>query len=225
MSALPAVLAAAATVVAGHRAAAIDGRVVAALAAGVIAGLALLIRGFAGYRTADRIGGIAPSRIASLAVGEVLVTGTAETIELTLVSPLQSAPCLYYRSRVTDRSERGGVVFREERAVGFRVRDETGAIRVFPAGARFDVPDRYDEQTGLLDSSPTGLVPRTGSVFGPGSDRASQIAALLTVHGGDTAGRTAAGSAGSGSGALTGGGGGFGAGAAGFGDALAGATT
>jgi hypothetical protein len=149
---------------------------------GILAGLFLLVRGLAGYRSGGRISGIAPSRISSIAVGEVLVTGAAEPIELTLVSPLQSAPCLYYRSRVAQSGDTESEIFREERAVGFRVRDESGSVRVFPRGARFDVPDRYDEQGGTWQGDPVGLFPRTGSIFGPGPDRESQVAALLTVH-------------------------------------------
>lgn len=156
-----------------------DLRVVGALGAGIAGGLGLLARGFGGYRTAGRVAGIAPSRISALAVGEVLVTGVAEAIELTLVSPLQSAPCIYYRSRVTDPGERGGTMFREERAVGFRVRDRTGAVRVFPAGARFEVPDRYDERTSMFDGYPAGLELRAGSAFGPGTAGDAAIARLL----------------------------------------------
>src|SRR5436190_24401619 len=73
---------------------------------GLGAGLWLLIRGFAGYRSAGRVSGTSPSRIASLAAGEVLVSGAAEPIEVTLISPLQSQPCPYYRSRLTE--SRGG---------------------------------------------------------------------------------------------------------------------
>jgi len=77
-------------------------------AAGVIVGLVLLVRGFGGYRTAGRIGGTATSRISALAAGEVLVSGSAESIELTLVSPLQSAPCLYYRAQIRESGEGDG---------------------------------------------------------------------------------------------------------------------
>jgi len=152
-------------------------------AAGVIVGLVLLVRGFGGYRTAGRIGGTSPSRISALAVGEVLVSGTAESIELTLVSPLQSAPCLYYRARL--RESRGGDgrdLYLDERAVGFRVRDPSGTVRVFPRGGRFDVPDCFDETTDLWGGDPPGLLRRTGPAFGPAPDRDSQVAALLTVH-------------------------------------------
>lgn len=60
--------------------------------AGIAAGIALLVRGMLSFRSVGRISGTSVSRIASLAVGEVLVTGAAEPIELTLVSPLQSGP-------------------------------------------------------------------------------------------------------------------------------------
>ena len=173
-----------------------DVRLLLVLVGGIVAGLVLLVKGMGGYRAAGRISGIAPSRVASIAVGEVLVTGTAEPIELTLVSPLQSAPCLYYRSRVTRTGDDSSdEVFREERAVGFWIRDDTGQVRVFPRGARFDVPDRYDESSGGWNGAAVGLQLRMGSAFGPGPDRESQIAALLTVHGSssDPFGRTAAG--------------------------------
>jgi hypothetical protein len=153
------------------------------LSGGIAGGLVLLVRGLREYQTADRLTGIAPSRISSIALGEVLVTGTAEPIELTLVSPLQSAPCLYYRSRVVESGDSDTDIFREERAVGFRIRDPSGAIRIFPRGARFDVPERFNEQTGRWDgSNPPGLLLRTGPVYGPGPDRDAQIAALLTVR-------------------------------------------
>jgi len=165
----------------GHRTAlaVTDVRIVGLLVVGIAGGLFLLVRGFGGYRTAGRVAGIAPSRISALAVGEVLVTGVAEPIELTLVSPLQSAACVYYRSRVTDPGENGGVVFHDERAVGFRVRDPSGAVRIFPAGARFGVPNRYDEWTSMFDGYPPGLQLRSGGAFAPGTDRDAQIARLL----------------------------------------------
>jgi hypothetical protein len=151
---------------------------------GLVGGLFLLGRGFGAYRTATRIGDTSASRIASAAVGEVLVTGTIEPAEMTLVSPLQSTLCVYYRARIDDSDGEGSTTaFREERAVGFRIRDETGDLRVFPRGARFDVPVRFDERTDSFGADPPGLRMRTGSAFGPSAlDREAQIAALLTVQ-------------------------------------------
>ena len=54
----------------------------------------------AGYRSVIRVGDTSTSSIASLAVGEVRVSGIVEPAELTLVSLLQSVPCVYYRSTV-----------------------------------------------------------------------------------------------------------------------------
>jgi hypothetical protein len=153
---------------------------------GLVGGLELLGRGLSGYRNAGRIGGTAASRIAGLAVGEVLVTGAAEPIELTLVSPLQSSPCVYYRATVTESADDDGGgrdVFTDERAVGFRVRDASGTIRVFPSGASFDVPDRFSESASGWGGEPAGLALRLGPVFAPGpDDREARITALLTVR-------------------------------------------
>jgi hypothetical protein len=162
---------------------------VAFLAAlGLGGGLWLLARGMSDYGRATRIGDTATSRIASLAAGEVQVTGTIEPAELTLVSPLQSATCVYYRSTVDDAGdalELGaiGADFHEERAVGFRVRDATGDIRVFPRGARWDAPLALDDSTGMLGDEPPGLDLRTGAAMATtGLDREAAVAALLTVQ-------------------------------------------
>jgi hypothetical protein len=159
-------------------------QVVVFAAVGIVAGIGLLVRGFGGYGTATRIADTSTSQISSLAVGEVRVTGTVEPAELTLISLLQSATCVYYRARIR---EPGGdderTVFEEERAVGFRIRDPSGDVRVFPRGAAFDVPARFDESTGGLGGTPPGLRIRTGPGMGVGEPtREQQIEDLLTVR-------------------------------------------
>ncbi len=112
-----------------------------------------------------------------------------EPAELTLISPLQSATCVYYRSTI-DGADDGidlraeltelGADFFEERAVGFRIRDETGDIRVFPRAARWDAPTTLDDSTGLMGDEPPGLRIRTGPALAPtGLGRDAAIAALL----------------------------------------------
>jgi hypothetical protein len=157
----------------------------AVLVAGVVAGLWLLVRGMSGYRTATRIGDTGTSRIATLAAGEVRVSGRIEAAEVLLVSPLQSAPCVYYRATID--SGNGDLDSRddlsEERAIGFRVVDDTGDVRVFPRGARWDAPTCFDDRTGMFGEPPPGLSMRTGSGVGPAEmDRDAAIAALLTVR-------------------------------------------
>jgi hypothetical protein len=161
----------------------VDPQLLALASGGVIGGMVLLGRGFTGYREAARISGTSPSRIISIAVGEVLVSGVVEPAELTLVSPLQSTPCVFYRARIDESGDDdASTAFREEAAVGFRVRDESGELRVFPRAARFDVPARFEERTGALGETPAGLRIRSGPTYGPGEDREAQIAALLTVR-------------------------------------------
>jgi hypothetical protein len=146
----------------------------------------LLARGLAGYRTGVLVADTATSRIATLAAGEVRITGTVQPAEVTLVSPLQSAPCVWYRAeaRATGRGESDAGTFAEERAVGFRVRDATGEIRVFPRDARFDVPVRFREGTGPLGDPPPGLALRDGPAYATPAkvDREAAVAALLTVR-------------------------------------------
>jgi hypothetical protein len=159
---------------------------VATLAAGgFIAGMAMLVRGLGGYRTADRIEDTGTSTISSLAVGEVRVSGTVEAAELTLVSPLQSVPCVYYRATIResrDADDESGI-FTEERAVGFRIRDATGDVRLFPRDARWDARLRFDEGTDPLGDEPPGLRLRTvDAVAAAEPDRDALIARLLTVR-------------------------------------------
>ena len=151
---------------------------------GIVGGLVLLGRGLAGDRRAILIADIAGGTISSLAAGENRVSGTIEAAELTLSSPLQSEPCVYYRATVMQEGERSeSRVFHDERAVGFRVRDASGTIRVFPRGAAFDVPDLFNARSGMLGDEPVGLRLREGPATEVAEkDRATQIAELLTVH-------------------------------------------
>jgi hypothetical protein len=162
-----------------------DAGVTVALAAlGIVAGLVLLRRGLSGYRTGVWIGDTATSRISSLAAGEVRVTGTVEPAEVTLLSPLQSATCVWYRSSIRSGGDDHRGEFVEERGIGFRLRDATGTIRVFPRGARLDVADRFDEESGMFGETPPGLDLRDGTAYAPTTlvNREAAIAELLTVH-------------------------------------------
>src|SRR6185436_5617978 len=111
------------------------------------------------YRAQMRVADIATSSITSLAAGEVRVSGIVEPAELTLVSLLQSVPCVYYRSTVGGdteiRGDRSG--YTEERSIGFRVRDATGSVRVFPRGAGFDAAVRLEVEPDMLGEASAGL--------------------------------------------------------------------
>jgi hypothetical protein len=162
----------------------VDAQLVFIALIAVGAGLVLLGRGFGAYRRASLIAGTSTSTVASLAVGEVRVSGLVEAAEVALISPLQSARCVYYRSSIHEfESNDSRTVLDEERSVGFRVRDRTGSVRVFPRAAHFDVPPCLSESSGALGDTPAALNLRTGSSLAVGEpDRAAQVAALLTVH-------------------------------------------
>ena len=152
---------------------------------GIVGGLALLGRGMRGHGLASRIADTSTSAIASIAAGEARVSGVVEAAEVTLVSRLQSVPCVYYRAVVDEDRDgttgRGGLV--EERAVGFRVRDDTGELRVFPRDARIEAPERWQDRSSLLGEQPAGLALRTEGAFRSAEpDTAAQIEDLLRVH-------------------------------------------
>jgi len=159
--------------------------ILAASIAGILAGLALVVRGLGGYRSALQVADTSTSTISSAAAGEVRISGVIEPAELTLVSLLQSVPCVFYRASVGNGGDASipDVAYGEERSVGFRVRDSTGSLRVFPRGARVDAPLRFHDQTGLAGDEPPGLAIRTGPATQTAEvDRATAIAGLLTIH-------------------------------------------
>jgi hypothetical protein len=164
-------------------------------AGGVVAGLFVLGRGLIDYRSTIRVGDTSTSTITGLAAGEARISGVIEVAEMTLVSLLQSAACVYYRSTIGPGGDVSPVEtgFMEERAIGFRIRDATGTIRVFPRGARIDAPIRLDEETGAMGDEPPGLVIRSGSSTRlADGDRPTAVAELLRVHDPATGDRPAA---------------------------------
>lgn len=157
---------------------------------GLIAGLVLFGRGVLAYTRAQRIAGLPSSSIASIAAGEVRVSGVVEPDAALLVSPLQSERCVWYRARVEESSDRSRrVFFAETRAVGFRVKDATGTIRVFPRDASVTAPDDFHGGDDFDGEGPAGLRLNTGPtlVGVTEDDHEARIADLLTVHGRDVA--------------------------------------
>jgi len=153
-------------------------------AVGLVAGLLLFARGLAAYRLGSRVATIATSPLGGLAAGEVRASGTVIEGLTTLVSPLQSARCVHYGSRVTVEEGRSTrVLLRDARSVSFRLRDGTGTVWVFPRGARWELEPRLDARSGL-DGEPAELQVNRGPAEAPGvEDREARIARLLTVQG------------------------------------------
>jgi hypothetical protein len=161
------------------------------MAAGFAGGLILFGRGLVAYRRDRLVEAVATSSLDAIAAGEVRVSGTVEAIAMTLVSPLQSRPCVWYRARVDETGETSRLLVNEERAQEFDLIDGTGRIRIVPRGARWEIAPAFDGSTGLTGDEPPGLRLRTGSSFAalaerdPASmsplERDAAIAELLTV--------------------------------------------
>ncbi|HEY8167598.1 MAG TPA: hypothetical protein VIF84_02680 [Candidatus Limnocylindrales bacterium] len=148
-------------------------------------GLWLLVKGLIAFRDEARVGDVATSNVATLAAGEVRLSGVIEGAEMVLVSALQSRPCVYYRSRIRDeRGDGRRDLLDEQQAISFRLRDSSGAIRVVPRGrVDWNVPERWSETTDIAGGDPPGLERRRGaSTTAAELDREVAIAALLTVR-------------------------------------------
>jgi hypothetical protein len=155
-----------------------------AVLAGLVGGLVLLGRGLLAYRRKARVRSVATSRLDALAAGEVRITGTVEPLAMTLVSPLQSAPCVWYRASITDSGDEDRTVLDEERSVAFLVRDERGEVRVVPRDAEWEVDPVFDESADADGESPPGLLRNHGPSTRSSAplDREAAIAELLTVR-------------------------------------------
>ncbi len=116
---------------------------------GLLLGLGALWRGLRAQRTGARIEGLGTSPIARLAAGEVRVAGTVEPAGVTLISPILARDCIYYDARITSSEGDAETTWRDTRAVGFFVRDGSGAIRVLPRGAQWDLPLDLDDSSGM----------------------------------------------------------------------------
>jgi hypothetical protein len=126
---------------------------------GLLLGLGALWRGFRAQRTGARVEGLGTSAIATLAAGEVRVSGTVEDAGVTLTSPILARACVYYEAHVEWSGGEDDRGWSDSRAVGFFVRDATGSIRVLPRNARWDLPLDVDDRSGL--TRPLGGAPGT----------------------------------------------------------------
>jgi hypothetical protein len=139
--------------------------------AGFIGGLVLFARGLIAYRRDRLVSSVATSSLDAIAGGEVRVSGVVEALEQTLVSPLQSRPCVWYRARIESSGDSSRTLLDEERAVHFRIRDGQGHIRVVPRGARWEIETSFDEATDIAGTDPPALALRPGTAFAAASSR------------------------------------------------------
>lgn len=159
--------------------------------AGLVGGVFLFGRGLIAYRRDRLISSVATSSLDGIAAGEVRVSGIVEPLNGTLISPLQSVPCVWYRAKVETTGDNSRVLMAEEQAREFRIKDESGTIRVVPRGARWEIDTAFDERTGWNGDEPPGLRRRSGTRYAVAeravddmseAERAVAAQALLTVQ-------------------------------------------
>jgi hypothetical protein len=119
-------------------------------AAGTLAGLYLFFRGFHLLQRKRWIEDTPVTKISAAAIGPVKVFGKA-TGPYTLLSPLASVDCYYYRAiawsgRDTDDDQEPRGRATETLFTPLFVEDETGSLMVDPRGAAIELPAGYDEQ-------------------------------------------------------------------------------
>ena len=139
--------------------------------AGLLGGVALFVRGLVAYRHDRLISSVATSSLDGIAAGEVRVTGIVEPIDQTLVSPLQSKACVWYRARIDEAGDNGRVLLDEEKAQEFRIRNESGDIRIVPRGARWEIGAAFDASTGISGDEPPGLQLRRAGAYAAAVER------------------------------------------------------
>jgi hypothetical protein len=154
------------------------------VAAGFVLGLGAFVRGLMSYRRGAAVASIATSPAGALAAGEVRLHGIIEPLVNVLVSPLQSEPAVWYRSRIGKDGDDDTEIFAEERSTQFLLRDDTGVVRIVPRQARWEAPNQLDESTDVNGDPPVGLRRRSGPAATPVTelDREAAIAALLTIR-------------------------------------------
>jgi len=130
--------------------------------------LALLVWGFLSLRRKRLLENVPTSKVKGVFLGLNEVKGEAECAE-PLTSRLAEVPCVWYRWEVeehwsrtetytdakgktrTRTSSGWRTVDDGEQGTPFHLRDDTGAIRVRPAGAEIEAPSIFSETCGRFD--------------------------------------------------------------------------
>jgi hypothetical protein len=113
---------------------------------GLVVGLILFVKGFFWLKQKRLIENIPTSKVRSLAMGLVEISGEAKLADKhALKSPFSNKDCVYYKYTVEEYCKQGKShkwVTRKKGAesVNFYLKDATGAVLVDPKGANIDIP-------------------------------------------------------------------------------------
>ncbi len=134
-----------------------DGRDVVAALFGLGFGVWHFYKGFERLKLRRRIEGLATSKVRSMAMGTVELSGRAQRAA-ELFDPIYKEPCALYRVEVEERRGSGknrrwvSVYSADSCAHPFFLEDETGRVPVFPAGAELLVSRDVDGRSGFFSN-------------------------------------------------------------------------
>lgn len=127
---------------------------------GFLIGAGIFIYGFRQLSHKRLIENIPTSKIRSIALGLVEITGKAIAVEgTTRPGPFTGKDCIYYFYTIEEHRRQGKnsrwvTIKKEEYRPEFYVQDDTGKILVNPEGAQINVPRDYEYNSGLLNDPP-----------------------------------------------------------------------
>lgn len=152
-----------------------------------VVGLATFIAGLRAMRRRRLFQNTPTSKIRSLAMGPVEVSGAAKVWKQTLTSPLMQKACVWYDYAIEKLVRRGKrsvweVVSGDRKGAPFLVRDETGSVLVDSKGAEIAVPKDYFVKLSGFKRTPPSVqaifdrlkVQRSFSWFGGSSYRLTE---------------------------------------------------
>ena len=121
---------------------------------GLGTGVYLFWKGFQNLRLQRLPSGIATSKVRSLAMGTVELSGTAATID-SLNDPIYGEPCVFYSILVSENTGNDWETIHEETSEThpFFLADDTGRVPVFPVGAELYLRDKVDTTSSFLGGS------------------------------------------------------------------------
>lgn len=137
----------------------------AAIAA--LTGVGVFLHSFALWRRARRIEDTPRSLVRSMPLGRVELHGVAREID-GVRAPISGRPCAWFRYRIERRQRRGSrsewvtVDSGDSSDRPFHLEDDTGRVRVDPAGARFEVERDLFETNPQMNAALVALCTQQG---------------------------------------------------------------
>ncbi len=140
-----------------------DGRDVIYSIFGFIAGIGIFFWGFSRFRRKRLIENIPTSKVRSLAMGMVELSGKAKPSAM-LISPFSETKCVFYQYDIQEYRRSGKsskwvtIASGNSFSCPFYLDDGTGSVLIFPSGSEITLPMDYSFETGLTRAIPENII-------------------------------------------------------------------